>query len=102
MDGAPTDNASRVGKNMVRPCKVDYFVVVSVKKIDEYKTAVFGTVDNERACRNALTRWLMRQTRKHLVPRLHELGAELGLPFRRTFVKASQDALGKLLKTFAD
>jgi predicted metal-dependent hydrolase len=60
---------------------------VSVRKVDDARLLVFGAIQNERACRDALTRWLMRITREHLVPQLHELSTQMGLRFRRTFVK---------------
>lgn len=60
---------------------------VSVREIGEATILVCGAIHNERACRDALTRWLMRLTRAHLVPRLHQLSAAMGLPIQRTFVK---------------
>ncbi len=60
---------------------------VTVREVGEERLLVFGAVENERRCRDALTRWLMRQTRQHLVPRLQHLSMKTGLQYRRTFVK---------------
>lgn len=60
---------------------------VTVRDLGEGKIVVFGNLDHEGRCRDALTRWLMRLTREHLVPRLHQLSLKMGLQFRRTFVK---------------
>jgi hypothetical protein len=60
---------------------------VTVRDLGEGKIVVFGNLDHEGTCRDALTRWLMRLTREHLVPRLHQLSSKMGFQFRRTFVK---------------
>jgi predicted metal-dependent hydrolase len=60
---------------------------VVVRELGNNTLLVFGRIEDERLCRAALTRWLMRQTREHLVPRLEQLSNHLGLRYKRTFVK---------------
>lgn len=60
---------------------------VAVREIGPSTLLVFGKVGDERRCRAALNRWLMRETRKHLVPRLAELSHHTGLHFKRVLVK---------------
>lgn len=60
---------------------------VAVREIKPSALLVFGKVGHANACRAALSRWLMRETRKHLVPRLEELSRRTGLRFKRVLVK---------------
>lgn len=60
---------------------------VAVRELAEDRLLVFGATRDQSACRAALTRWLMRQTRQHLVPRLQSLSLKTGLKYHRTFVK---------------
>ena len=60
---------------------------VTVRELPGERLVVFGAVQDEWTCRDALTRWLMRKTREYLVPRLHQLSLKTGLRFKRTFVK---------------
>jgi len=60
---------------------------VTVRAVGEERLLVFGAITNERSCRDALARWLLRQTREYLVPRLYQMSLKTGLRFRRTFVK---------------
>jgi predicted metal-dependent hydrolase len=60
---------------------------VSVRELSRDRLLVFGAIEEKHLCRNALTRWLMRKTREHLVPRLEQLSARTGLRYKRTFVK---------------
>jgi predicted metal-dependent hydrolase len=60
---------------------------VAVREIDSSTLLVFGKVNHQRNCQAALNRWLMRQTRKHLVQRLEELTRRTGLRFKRALVK---------------
>jgi len=60
---------------------------VAVREIGPSTLLVSGKVNHERICQAALNRWLMRQTRKHLVPRLNELTRRTGLRFERVLVK---------------
>jgi predicted metal-dependent hydrolase len=60
---------------------------VAVREIGPSALLVFGNITHERSCRAALSRWLMRQTRRHLVPRLHDLSHRTGERFKRVLVK---------------
>ncbi len=60
---------------------------VAVREMGPSTLLVFGKVDHEGICQAALNRWLMRQTRKYLVPRLEELTRRTGLRFKRVLVK---------------
>jgi len=60
---------------------------VAVRELDRERLLVFGDIHSEKACRAALTRWLMRQTRDHLVPRLQAIGLKTKLRYRRAFIK---------------
>lgn len=61
--------------------------LVTVRKVAQETINVYGCIENERACQLSLTRWLARQTRDHLIPRLQTLSAETGLKYRRVFVR---------------
>jgi predicted metal-dependent hydrolase len=60
---------------------------VAVRELDGQRLLVFGNVGNEKACRAALTRWLMRQTRTHLVPRLQAIALKTHLRYHRAYIK---------------
>jgi predicted metal-dependent hydrolase len=60
---------------------------VAVRELDAQRLLVFGNVRDERACRAALTRWLMRQTRAHLIPRLQSAVLQSQLRYRRVYIK---------------
>lgn len=60
---------------------------VAVREVGPSTLLVFGRVSNERTCRGALNRWLMRKTRKHLIPRLDDLSRRTGLRHKRVMVK---------------
>lgn len=60
---------------------------VAVREIGPEQVLVFGATEDQAACRAALARWLMRQTREHLVPRLQDISGRTGLRYRRAFVK---------------
>lgn len=60
---------------------------VAVRELGQERPLVFGATDAEPACRGVLSRWLIRQTREHLVPRLQTLSLATGLKYHRTFVK---------------
>lgn len=46
-----------------------------------------GRINDERACRATLGRWLVRQAREHLVPRLQVLGKQTGLRHRHVYLR---------------
>lgn len=60
---------------------------VAVRAIARDRLLVFGRIADQQAARAALHRWLARQTRQHLVPRLQSLSQRLGLAFERAYVK---------------
>jgi predicted metal-dependent hydrolase len=60
---------------------------VAVRQIAPSSLLVFGNVNRERLVRDALSRWIMRQTREYLVPRLEELSRRTGLRHKRVMVK---------------
>jgi predicted metal-dependent hydrolase len=60
---------------------------VAVRELGADQLLVFGAIRDAAACRAALARWLMRQTREHLVPRLEGMSRETGLHYTRVFVK---------------
>lgn len=54
----------------------------AVREIGPQQLLVFGAVENRDACRAALARWLIRQTREHLVPRLQSISLQTGLRYK--------------------
>ena len=60
---------------------------VALREISKHRLVAFGNVNNESAGRRALARWLTRQTREHLVPRVRELSLRTGLKYKRIFVR---------------
>ncbi len=68
-------------------CKNTDVPWVAVRELDIHRLLVFGNITDESACRAALTRWLMRQTRVHLIPRLQTLSLRTRLRYRRTYIK---------------
>jgi predicted metal-dependent hydrolase len=60
---------------------------VAVREIAPATLLVFGNLSHQTKSRAALNRWLMRQTKVHLVPRLDELSRRTGLRFERVLVK---------------
>jgi len=59
----------------------------AVREVGEGRLLVFGQIDDQKESREALGRWLMRQTREHLIPRLQTLSLKTGLKYKRVFVK---------------
>lgn len=60
---------------------------VAVREISAGQLLIFGAIDHREACQSALGRWLMRQTREHLEPRLKNLSLQIGLRCKRVLVK---------------
>ena len=60
---------------------------VAVRELSSDRLLVFGAISDERACRAALKRWLMRQTKVNLVPRLESISVRTGIRFRRSFIR---------------
>jgi predicted metal-dependent hydrolase len=59
----------------------------AVREVAPGRLLVFGAIQDEAACRAALSRWLMRQTRAALVPRLQTLSNKIGIASARVLVK---------------
>jgi predicted metal-dependent hydrolase len=55
---------------------------------------ISGAVHDERACRAALGRWLMRQAHQHLVPGLARISSELGLSYWRVLIRRQKTRWG--------
>jgi predicted metal-dependent hydrolase len=60
---------------------------VAIREIGPEQLLVFGAIENQHACRAALARWLIRQTREHLIPRLQSISARTGLLYKGVLVK---------------
>lgn len=60
---------------------------VAVRELAPDRLLVFGAINDEAASRAALKRWLMRQTRTHLVPRLETISKKTGIRFQRIFIR---------------
>lgn len=84
----PSDiKLAAVGKTWYVTARPTEAVSVVVRESDNDRLLVFGKIEDESLCRDALTRWLMRKTREYLVPRLEQLSARTGMRYKRTFVK---------------
>lgn len=60
---------------------------VAVREMAPAELLVFGAIEDHDACRAALSRWLMRQTHEHLVPRLQAISLKTGLRYRSVLIK---------------
>ncbi len=60
---------------------------VAVRELGLCRLLIFGATSEELACRAALSRWLMRKTREHLIPRLQTISLKTGLKYQRALVK---------------
>jgi len=60
---------------------------VSVREQAAGYLLVSGPIEDEASCRDALTRWLMRQTRNSLIPRLQDISLRTGLRYQRALVR---------------
>ena len=60
---------------------------VSVRELPAGRLRVSGPIEDETCCRDALSRWLVRQTRNRLIPRLQDISLRLGLKFQRASVR---------------
>jgi predicted metal-dependent hydrolase len=76
-----------IGKTWHVTAKPTGAASVVVRELGSDRLLVFGNIENESLCREALTRWLLRKTREYLVPRLEQLSERTGLRYIRTFVK---------------
>jgi predicted metal-dependent hydrolase len=60
---------------------------VAVRDLAADQLLAFGNISNDKAAKAALARWLMRQTRAFLVPRLQAMSLKTGLRYRRTYIR---------------
>jgi predicted metal-dependent hydrolase len=60
---------------------------VTLRELPAHQLLLCGAVGDAAACRRALSRWVVRQARRHLVPLLHERSRQLGLPYRRVAIR---------------
>jgi predicted metal-dependent hydrolase len=60
---------------------------VSVREQAAGRILVSGPIEDEAACQDALTRWLMHQTRNSLIPRLQNMSLRTGLKYQRALVR---------------
>ncbi len=60
---------------------------ITIRRTGENRLSLTGAVENEAAGRAALARWLTRETRERLVPRLEELSRRTGLKYDRISVR---------------
>jgi predicted metal-dependent hydrolase len=61
--------------------------IVMLRELPAHQLLLTGAVGDLAACRAALSRWIVRQARHHLVPRLHARSVELGLHYRRVGIR---------------
>ncbi len=60
---------------------------VRVRAVGASRLEISGCIDDERACRAALGRWLVRQAHAYLVPRLQALSQRTGMRYRQVNVR---------------
>jgi predicted metal-dependent hydrolase len=60
---------------------------VAVREVEPRKLVIFGAIGDESATRAALARWLMRQTREILGPRVETISQKIRVKYRRVLVK---------------
>lgn len=63
---------------------------VSIAAREGQRLLVFGNVEDEKAVKDALGRWLGRQAHEHLVPWARRLASERELPIERILVKSQR------------
>jgi predicted metal-dependent hydrolase len=59
----------------------------AVREIRSGELLVFGAIEDHNECRAALARWLIRQTREYLVPRLQSISLNTGLRYKNVLIK---------------
>lgn len=67
---------------------------VRVGQVGPHRLELAGPAGDGEACRQALGRWLVRQSRMHLIPRLESLSRTLGFPCTRTAVRLQRTRWG--------
>lgn len=74
--------------------QTDNAVQTAVREPGPGQLLISGDIDNGRACRTALGRWLMRQAHRHLVPGLLRASHDVGLPYKRVLIKRQKTRWG--------
>jgi len=67
---------------------------VVIRETGPGQLQISGRIADEHAGRAALARWLTRQAYAHLPPRLEEISRQLGLAFKRVYVKRQRTRWG--------
>lgn len=67
---------------------------VTVRERGLDRLAISGAIDDERACRAALGRWLVRRAHVHLMARLQVLSRETGLRCTRASIRRQKTRWG--------
>jgi predicted metal-dependent hydrolase len=60
---------------------------VTLRELPARQLLVRGAIDDEMACRRALSRWIVRQAHLQLVPQLHAHSLRLGLHYKRVSIR---------------
>jgi predicted metal-dependent hydrolase len=68
--------------------------LAAVREVGPDQLLLSGALESADACRAALGRWLVRQARQHLVPRLASLSLETGLVHRKVVVRQQRTRWG--------
>ncbi|HEX9812849.1 MAG TPA: SprT family zinc-dependent metalloprotease [Burkholderiales bacterium] len=83
-----------IGKQWQVIAKESARASVSIREIEDARLSITGTLGNERACRRALERWLVRQANRELIPPLAALSRELGLRYREAHIRLQRTRWG--------
>jgi hypothetical protein len=67
---------------------------VTVRASREQRLTLAGRTTEERACRAALGRWLVRQAQAHLLPRLEALSRQTGLRYAQVSIRRQRTRWG--------
>jgi hypothetical protein len=67
---------------------------VRVHAVGEDELLIVGCIDDERACRAALGRWLLRQAQDRLLPRLRALSIATDLSYRHAAIRRQRTRWG--------
>lgn len=79
-----------IGQDWAVNYRATQSTLVTAVERGQGRLLVFGNVEDENAAKEALRRWLSRQTHTHLVPWLSRLAQENDLEFSRVLVKAQR------------
>lgn len=75
----------------VQACEISR---VMIREVATDRLVLRGPIENEAACRRALTRWLARQAYANLIPQLDTLSRALGLRYKRAYIKRQRTRWG--------